>query len=264
QGITGPTGLQGITGPTGLQGVTGPTGLQGVTGPTGLQGVTGPTGLQGVTGPTGLQGVTGPTGLQGVTGPTGLQGVTGPTGLQGITGPTGLQGVTGPTGLQGVTGPTGLQGVTGPTGLQGVTGPALTSSYINATHDSTSTATVATGANAPLTITRQISADITRSGDIITIGTTGLYFVWYAVAVNAGSSGGFGIKINTSITGGNTAGINNTDIQTQQVSGGGIFLLTDGDEVSIANKSSGDITISGSITNLSDPDVVQLVIFRIA
>ncbi|MDU6878571.1 MAG: collagen-like protein, partial [Clostridium botulinum] len=254
----------GVTGATGPQGVTGATGPQGVTGATGPQGVTGATGPQGITGASGPQGVTGSTGPQGVTGPTGPQGITGATGPQGVTGATGPQGVTGPTGPQGITGATGPQGVTGPTGLQGVTGPALSSSYINATHDSTSTQTVATGANAPLTVTREISSDITISGDVITIGTTGIYFIWYAVAIDAGSSGGFGIKINNLITGGNTAGIDNTSIQTQQVSGGGIFELTAGDEVSIVNKSSGDITISGSINNLSDPDVVQLVIFRIA
>ena len=111
-GPTGPQGVQGLQGVPGATGATGPAGSTGATGPTGAS-VTGETGP---TGATGLAGATGATGRTGPTGPTGAS-VTGATGPAGPTGPTGasITGATGPTGAKGPTGPTGATGPAGAT-----------------------------------------------------------------------------------------------------------------------------------------------------
>jgi hypothetical protein len=207
QGATGPQGIQGDTGPEGPQG---PQGIQGDTGPEGPQGPQGPQGIQGDTGPAGADGAdgaTGPQGIQGETGPAGADGATGPQGPQGVQGETGPQGPQGPQGIQGETGPQGIQGIQGETGPAGADGQGVptggtTGQVLAKASDTdydtewvapaggggavytlckakgnTSSASVANNEAAISWASPAINtgADVSVSGSVITINTTGTY-----------------------------------------------------------------------------------------
>jgi len=170
--VTGPTGPIGSQGNKGYTGSIGPAGIAGSSGVIGATGPTGHPGSQGNVGASGPSGPTGHAGSQGMTGPAGAgagsQGPTGPTGhigqqgINGITGPTGHVGasITGPTGIQGVTGPAGSgsgstgTGPTGPTGHigAGVTGPTGAGSTLSRNTVSAATSSIASGANAIVTV----------------------------------------------------------------------------------------------------------------
>jgi len=107
-GPTGLTGSQGPQGDIGLTGPQGPQGITGPQGQIGPQGPKGDKGDQGDTGPQGPQGIQGIQGLKGDQGDTGPQGIRGEQGLTGAQGPQGLKGDQGDTGPQGIKGDNGI------------------------------------------------------------------------------------------------------------------------------------------------------------
>ncbi|MDU2390665.1 BclA C-terminal domain-containing protein [Bacillus sp. (in: firmicutes)] len=175
-------------------------------------------------------------------------------------GPTGPQGNTGATGTQGIQGPIGPQGNIGPTG------PTFSSSYRNSWAFSSSQQVVNKGSTVPLNSDGPSTSDITRSGNTITVNTSGVYFAWFAVNMAPGSSGGFALAINGTAVGGSSAVVDNTNIQAQQVSGARLLNLNAGNRITVINinSSTASITLPGSSSNVTSPDVVQLIIFRIA
>ena len=60
--------------------------------------------------------------------------------------------------------------------------------------------------------------------------------------------------------------MDNTNIQAQQVSGARLLNLNAGNRITVINinSSTASITLPGSSSNVTSPDVVQLIIFRIA
>ena len=142
----------------------GPTGCTGATCDTGATGCTGSTGDIGSTGPTGDIGSTGATGDIGSTGATGDIGSTGPTG---DIGSTGAVGSTGPTGDIGSTGAVGSTGPTGDIGSTGPTGSTVTSTFLSASNDdSTTVSVVVAGTNIVLQDNQNMSGvtvDMTNS-----------------------------------------------------------------------------------------------------
>ncbi|HFJ9467054.1 TPA: collagen-like protein [Bacillus cereus] len=245
--FTGPTGSTGPAGPAG-----GPTGPTGITGPTGASGT-------GSIGPTGPTGATGPGGA-GSIGPTGPTGITGPTGASG----TGSTGPTGPTGTTGPTGPTGTPGSTGTTGPTGATGITGAGSFFNGWDTNTVAQGVGIGGTVPLNTTGITTPDITRAGSIVTVNTAGTYFVWFTITAEGGNAGGFGIAINGVIQAGNTGIVDNTNTGPHQGNGSGIFILNAGDQITLQNNSSVPITLPGNSGNVVNPNITQLVIFRLA
>ena len=57
------------------------------------------------------------------------------------------------------------------------------------------------GSTVPLNSDGPSTSDITRSGNTITVNTSGVYFAWFAVNMAPGSSGGFALAINGTAVG---------------------------------------------------------------
>ena len=285
-GPTGPTGATGDTGaagPTGPTGATGDTGPAGPTGPTGATGDTGPTGPTGATGDAGAAGPTGPTGATGDIGPTGPTGATGDTGTAGPTGPTGA---TGDTGAAGPTGPTGATGAAGAAGPTGATGPSGTAGYTRTSFTATSgqtsfTVTYTVGAvevylngvflngtdYTATSGTAIVLAEAATAGDIVEV--VALNIGSYGAVGPTGPTGATGAASNvtgpTGPTGPTTIPQSGSDKTTSYtlatsdvgkfigVGSGGSVTIPDatfasGDVVSVYNNTTGNITITCTIT----------------
>ena len=191
--------------------------------------------------PVAVQGARGPQGPQGPVGPIGPQGPVGATGAIGPQGPVGATGATGPQG------PVGATGATGATGPQGPAGPAGTSQAIYA--DST-TATVASGAIVPISLSASSPAStMTATGNEITLTEAGSYLVSYYTEGSV-ATGDYETSLYL-----NGVAIPDESITFVDSSGAGsktILLNTEaGDTLSIYNTSDTDATVNNaSITVL--------------
>ena len=158
-----------------------------------------------------MTGATGPTGPTGPTGAQGIQGIAGPTGPTGDQGIQGVAGPTGPTGAQGIQGVAGPTGPTGGQGIQGIGGPTGPTGAASTVAGPTGP-TGATGPTGPTTIP-QSGADKTTSYTLTT-ADIGDY-------VGVGTGGSITIPNST---------------------------FANGDVVSLYNNTTGNITITCSIT----------------
>ncbi|SFM32267.1 hypothetical protein SAMN04488573_12413, partial [Bacillus sp. 5mfcol3.1] len=143
------------------------------------------------------------------------------------------------------------------------------SSFINSWFPNTgATVTVPSPGAAPFTTDGPSTADIVRVGDVFTINTSGIYFIWFAVTLDANNAGGFSLFLNGSQLGGNTGIVDNAGTGAHQVSGARLVALSAGDQITVQNQTTApntpiDLPATGTAAILQ-PDDVQLVMFRIA
>ena len=207
-----------------------------------IRGPIGPTGATGARGPQGPQGPVGPIGPTGATGAVGPQGPAGPVGATGPQGPVGATGATGPQGPVGPVGATGPQGPVGATGATGPQGPAGTN---DALYASSGTATVATGAIIPITLTTATAdTSMTVSDNEVNVTEAGTYLVSYFTSGEVATN-----ELITSLYLNGVAIANETLNQESTVGAGSktiLLTLSAGDTLSIYNTSVSAATLSGA------------------
>lgn len=190
-----------------------------------------------------LASLVGPQGTQGIQGPTGSTGATGATGATGPAGPTGPEGPTGPAGPTGATGPTGP---TGPAGADGTGSGTVTSvSGTGTVSGLTLTGTVTDTGSLTLGGTLNLSAPPAMGGTTPAAGTFTTLADQYGNVRDVPKSGSAKTSSYTLTT---------SDIgQFIEVGTGGSITIPDatfstGDAISIFNNTTGNITITCTIT----------------